>query len=59
MFQVAYLICSPLVGQNLQRIGRKNSILIGYVLCISATIGFGALAHITTSQDPGHTVGDE
>lgn len=46
MFQVAYLLCSPIVGQNLQRIGRKNSILLGYTLCITATVSFGALAHI-------------
>ena len=41
MFQVAYLLFSPVVGQNLQRFGRKNVILAGYSLCLLATIGFG------------------
>lgn len=41
MFQVAYLIFSPIVGTNLQRFGRKNVIIAGYSLCIMATIGFG------------------
>ena len=50
MFQVAYLIMAPIVGQNLQRIGRKNMILAGYVICIFATIGFGVCANITPIQ---------
>lgn len=37
---------APLVGSNLQRIGRKNSILIGYTLCIVATVGFGLISYI-------------
>ena len=51
MFQVAYLTCAPLVGQNLQRFGRKNIILCGYVLCIFATIGFGAIKHLEPDVD--------
>jgi hypothetical protein len=46
MFQVAYLMVAPLVGSNLQRIGRKNSILIGYTLCMLATLGFGLISYI-------------
>ena len=46
MFQIAYLIMAPIVGQNLQRFGRKNMILAGYVLCILATVGFGLCSHI-------------
>lgn len=37
---------APIVGSNLQRIGRKNSILIGYSLCITATFGFGLISYI-------------
>lgn len=50
MFQVAYLIMAPIVGQNLQRFGRKNMILAGYVICILATIGFGVCANIKPTQ---------
>jgi MFS family permease len=46
MFQVAYLICAPIVGQSLQKVGRKNMILLGYTLCIAATIGFGLCSHV-------------
>jgi MFS family permease len=31
---------------NLHRIGRKNSILIGYTCCASATLGFGLISLI-------------
>ena len=50
MFQVAYLIMAPIVGQNLQRFGRKNMILAGYVICILATLGFGVCANISPKQ---------
>jgi MFS family permease len=46
MFQVAYLMVAPIVGANLQKIGRKNSILIGYTLTALATVGFGLIAYI-------------
>jgi len=46
MFQIAYLVLAPIVGQNLQRIGRKNMILLGYIICICATAGFGVCANI-------------
>jgi len=51
MFQIAYLIMAPIVGQNLQRFGRKNMILAGYTLCILATIGFGLCSHIGPKQE--------
>ena len=53
MFQVAYLIMAPIVGQNLQRFGRKNMILAGYLLCILATIGFGLCSLILPKQEKG------
>ena len=54
MFQVAYLLCAPFVGQNLQKVGRKNMILIGYTLCIMATVGFGLAANVPydTKESP-------
>jgi MFS family permease len=42
---------APIVGQNLQRIGRKNMILAGYILCICATVGFGVCANIGPKQE--------
>lgn len=63
MFQVAYLMVAPLVGSNMQRIGRKNSILIGYTLCMLATVGFGLISYVPqtwkkvpapTPEDPDH-----
>ena len=51
MFQVAYLTCAPIVGQNLQRFGRKNMIVVGYTLCILATIGFGLCANVPKDTD--------
>lgn len=65
MFQVAYLMVAPLVGSNLQRIGRKNSILIGYTLCMLATVGFGLISYVPqtgkripapTPEDPKHYI---
>ena len=41
---MAYLTISPFVGNNLQRIGRKNSIVIGYSIVTLATVGFGLIA---------------
>jgi len=46
MFQVAYLIVSPFIGQHLKVIGRKNSIVIGYLIIVSASFCFGLLTLI-------------
>jgi len=46
MFQVAYLICAPFVGSLLQKVGRKNMIVMGYCICTTATVAFGACYHI-------------
>jgi MFS family permease len=46
MFQVAYLVASMIMGAILQKIGRKNAIVIGYILIVSATVGFGLLTYV-------------
>jgi MFS family permease len=46
MFQLAYLIAAPIIGSNLPKIGRKNSIMIGYVIVTTATAGFGLLSYV-------------
>jgi hypothetical protein len=43
---------APIVGMNLQRIGRKNMILLGYSLCIIATICFGLCSHLPENCNP-------
>jgi MFS family permease len=40
IYQLASLISSPLIGAKLAVIGRKNSMVIGYILIIASTIGF-------------------
>jgi MFS family permease len=37
------------VGFFLDKLGRKNSILVGYVIMIFATVGFGLLSFINDS----------
>ncbi len=46
MFQLAYLIFAPIIGANLQRMGRKTSIIIGYGFIVLATIGFGSIVYV-------------
>jgi len=40
IYQLASLIFSPLIGAKLAAIGRKNAMIIGYLLLIVSTIGF-------------------
>jgi hypothetical protein len=37
---------APIIATFNPRIGRKNSILIGYAIITAATIGFGLLSEI-------------
>jgi hypothetical protein len=46
MFQLAYLVFSPIIGGNLQKIGRKTAIVSGYGIIVMATVGFGLLVYI-------------
>jgi MFS family permease len=43
MFEVAYFVTSPLMGHYLDRIGRKNSITLGFILIFLGTWGFAIL----------------
>ena len=40
------MIFAPIIGGNLQKIGRKTSIITGYSFIVMATIGFGTLVYI-------------
>jgi hypothetical protein len=40
MFEFAGLIFSSVIGSNLHSFGRKNMIILGYVVMVSFWIGF-------------------
>jgi hypothetical protein len=35
MFQLVYIVASPIVAMNLKNMGRKNSVVIGYFFMVS------------------------
>jgi hypothetical protein len=37
MFQLVYIVASPIVAMNLKKMGRKNSVVIGYSLMVKLT----------------------
>lgn len=43
VFSVALIIASPLIGKNLSRLGRKNSLLAGTLLMTTSFLTFGML----------------
>jgi len=49
MFQMSYLVFTPVVSMSLKKIGRKNAVVIGYFLEIFSTVGFGSLTLIPPS----------
>ena len=51
MFQLAYLIFAPIIGANLQKIGRKTAIIAGYGMIVGATVGFGLLVYINEEYE--------
>ena len=46
MFEIAYIISSPIIGHSLDRIGRKNYIIIGYLIIVVGTIGTAFLPYM-------------
>ena len=47
MFEVAYLLGAPFIGSSLKKIGRKNYIIIGYLIIVIGTAGFGTLSFVS------------
>ena len=45
-YEIGILISSPLVSITLQRVGRKNFVIIGTLSCALASIGFGLSVYI-------------
>jgi len=50
MFEVAYILSAPLIGATLKRVGRKNYIIIGYLIVVVGTAGFAGLALIESDS---------
>jgi MFS family permease len=46
MFQIAYMVTAPTVGKTLPKVGRKNMIILGYIITIASTVSFGICYHI-------------
>lgn len=49
-FEIAALIFSPIVGMMLERLGRKNSIIIGFLVVITASVGIACTAFIQNDR---------
>ena len=45
-FEVSALIFSPIVGLMLEKLGRKNSIMIGFIVTIVSTMGLACTEFI-------------
>lgn len=50
MYNVARLLLSTTVGATMNKVGRKNYILIGFAFMILSTIGFGLLDFLPNNQ---------
>ena len=48
MMEVGKLASSPFISITLQKVGRKNFIIIGHIMMIMSCIGFGLLVYIET-----------
>ena len=46
MFEVAYIMAAPFIGFTLKKVGRKNYIILGYLIVVLGTVGFAILALI-------------
>jgi MFS family permease len=49
-FEVAALLFSPIVGLMLEKLGRKNSIMIGFLVTTAATVGLACTEFIEDDQ---------
>lgn len=50
MFEIAYILGAPVIGVTLPKVGRKNYILIGYLIIVVGTVGFAFISLIPSSQ---------
>lgn len=45
------MLTAPTVGKTLPMVGRKNMIIIGYIVTIAATVAFGVCYHIPKMRE--------
>jgi MFS family permease len=50
MFEIAYIVGAPVIGATLPKVGRKNYIIIGYLIIVIGTLGFAFISLIDESQ---------
>ena len=50
MFEIAYIISAPIIGLTLQKVGRKNYVILGYLIIVIGTVGTAFLPHFKDSQ---------
>lgn len=46
MMEVGILASSPIISMILQKVGRKNFILLGHLVMIISSVGFGLLVYV-------------
>ena len=51
MYNTARLLLSTTIGASMNKVGRKNYIIIGFILMIISTAGFGVLYFIPRDQE--------
>jgi MFS family permease len=39
MFEIAYILSAPIIGLTLKKVGRKNYIVVGYLIIVVGTAG--------------------
>lgn len=50
IFPVGFLIAAPVIGANLERVGRKNILYIGVIMMTLATLTFGMASYCTSAK---------
>ena len=48
MFEIAYILSAPIIGLTLKKVGRKNYIVIGYLIIVLGTVGTSFLPFFTS-----------
>jgi len=49
-YPIAFLVTAPLIGDKLNSLGRKNSLLVGILVMTLATLTFGMAGYSHNSQ---------
>jgi MFS family permease len=44
MFEIAYIVGAPIIGVTLPKVGRKNYIILGYLIIVIGTLGFAFIS---------------